>query len=403
MTGSIGHSYPKETETSYPAAASAMGADQPGQGHATVNSLGLSETQRQEFSRPSTYTFDDAIPPESSDHPQPSGDRFVFSGCTYFLLFIAAAVLIAAVVTSPRPFYTLLFVILAFLPAVPVARFILRNFQDSAVSKSFLLTQFLLGAVPLIIVAGQVELVLTVIFAIMVFRSELAAAKQALSSIQGATSSTDQDKADAALQALLKVTPLWKVLIFFLLVAFITAGLVEEAGKWFVARRYRKLDNAEDSSSARIGCRGILASACASALGFAMTENVGYVLGIANANRTGFSFGLVGLALLRGILAYPVHVGTQFYVGVSAARWHVLGDRASVAWALFVAVLFHGTFDAVAFICMVLVGLKRIPEWVGAFVPVFDVVLVGFLLLLCRGRYTALLQRERVLMVTDPV
>lgn len=371
-----------------------MGTEKLEENYVPVEGNTPNEESRQENTRPSTYApYDGEVPPPSDDDDRPK-----LSPSTICFLTVGCVLLLAGTASSPRPWYTLLFVSLAILPALPVARFILRNFQDPVIRKPFLLSQFLLGAFPLVILASPVEVISSGLLALAVFSSELGDARDKLESLQ-----TGEDDPEALLNALKDIVPFWKILLYFLLVAFITAGMVEEVGKWLIARRYRILRDLQQEGSPRMGCRGILASACAGALGFAMTENMLYVLGLARATPSGFSFGLVGLALLRGMLAYPVHVGTQFYVGVTAAQRDVLADRVSIGLALLVAVLFHGFFDAVAFTCMVLIGLKHIPEWVGGLVPVFDIVLVGFLLLLCRSRYKALLERERMTIGPEPV
>lgn len=348
------------------------------------------------------------VQPESNAAPTHLEDQPMVSGCTRVLLIIVAFILILLILISPRPLYTLLFVLLALLPAYPIVRFIQTSFQDDAVSRNFLVAQFLLGALPLVIVASNVEWILTFAIGFLVFRNEVSLVETAIENGQGSASfAGGDDLTEQIISALSESIPLWKIIIFFLLIAYVAAGMVEEVGKWIVARRYRKIDadNAEvdANSGLRVGCRGILATACMGALGFAATENVFYVLGIAQASRAGFSFGLVGLALFRGILAYPVHVGTQFFVAVSAAQRHVFEDKSSVPFALFIAVLFHGTFDGVALICMVLISLKKVPSWIAVLVPVFDIMLIGLLLLLCRGRYKALLERERVVLMPDPV
>lgn len=121
------------------------------------------------------------------------------------------------------------------------------------------------------------------------------------------------------------------------------------------------------------------------------------------ASITGSTGLLVFLGLFRGAVALPVHVGTQLYVAVVAAQRYVFLDDVKVSTALFQAILFHGTFDAIAFISTFLVGTKRIPVWVGFLVPVADIIMVSLLLLVCRARYKALLERERVALVSEPV
>lgn len=249
------------------------------------------------------------------------------------------------------------------------------------------------------LIAAQVEWLLSALLGIAIFASDYDRVAAALDEIQE-SDLPDGDSTSVIIDALAKILPLWKVLLFFILTSFLVAGVVEELGKWIIARRYRKIEPEraadDDMVVPNIGCRGILASFCMTALGFAATENVFYMLGILQANRGSFSFGAAGLVLMRRLLAYPVHVGTTFYVGVAAARRHVFGDGISVGLALSVAIILHGVFDGVGFLALILVTLGKVPKWVGGGVPVFDLGLVGLLLLLCRGRYKALLEREKV-------
>lgn len=323
------------------------------------------------------------------------------------LLILISVFIILAVILSPNPFYTLLFVILALVPAFPFARYINKNFRDSAVSRSFLVSQLLIGAIPLLIIVLQIEWILTAIIGYLMFRAEYERVEDAMDNIDIGETQGDDDFTTMLIETMGKTFPVWKIVIFFILTAFFTAGLVEEIGKWVVANRFKRIEPEQpadaDAVVPRIGCRGILASFCMTALGFAAAENVGFVLGVAQAYRSKFSFEAVGVVLLRGILAYPVHIGAQFYIGVSSAQRYVFKDPSRVWLAAVVAVLFHGMFDAVSLISLVLITLKKIPAWTGTIVPVFHFILIGLLLLLCRGRHKALLEREKIVLLQPPV
>lgn len=352
-----------------------------------------------------TRRSDGYIPPEDPSRTNvEAGDYSRMSSGSRISLVTITIMLVIFIALSPRPFFTSLFVLLSLLPAFPIIHFIRTKFDDRSIGWTYLLNQLLLGAIPLVLFTIIAEWLLTFGIGFLIFRKELREVEIAMDT----PPTVDEDgKRHDLLANVLEHVALWKMILFFLLIAFVTAGFIEEVAKWMLARRYRKVDqeNAEldADSGARIGCKGILAIACMGALGFAACENMGYILVGALSVRKGFSFRLVGITLLRGLLAYPLHIGTQFFVAVSAAQWYVFKDKSNVMLALFVAVLFHGTFDGVALLGMLLIGGNIIPFWVGYLIPVFDFMLVGLLLLLCRSRYKALLVRESLVLASEPV
>ena len=136
------------------------------------------------------------------------------------------------------------------------------------------------------------------------------------------------------------------------------------------------------------------------ALGFAAVENLGYTLGLAEKStfsRSSFPIQLVAFSLLRDVLAYPLHIGTQFYVALAAAQRYLMNDGPSVFVSFIVGVLFHGLFDLVAFIGLILVASKIIPAWLGSVVLVLQFGFVVLLVMLCRSRYKALIERENAM------
>lgn len=130
-------------------------------------------------------------------------------------------------------------------------------------------------------------------------------------------------------------------------------------------------------------------------------ENIGYSMSeLSDLKQQVPLAALLGLA--RGFIAYALHIATQLYVAVAAARKYLFGDRGSVSIALLHAVIVHGAFDGVAFVVLVLAALKKVPSWILFVVPVFDVAVVVLFGMLVRARYLALLQREHAVQSPAP-
>ncbi|CAN8067492.1 unnamed protein product [Agarophyton chilense] len=391
-----------------------------------------SSSHAEEPEMPPTHTYTAPPSPDDIQRNQslaPSSSRIPFFawlciGCIPFLwLFL--------VLNSPRPLYNIFFTLLSILPAILVGKFVLKVFADEAVSKSFLISQFLLGAFPLSVVVVIVETVWALVFGKILFSSEIVQFNEFLgldSAIDGkppsgtgvnrmireihstfASSGDSLGKSpdpDKILEYLREHVPLWKMIVFALFFAFIVAGLTEEVAKWTLARRYRVVNKMAENLEwdRRISCRGILSVACTGALGFATIENYGFVTGLASSPDSKFGLGLVAMALFRGLLAFPVHVGAQFYVAIAAAQSYIFREPIGVMKSLFIAVMFHGLFDAISFLMLLFVGVLGAPSWMNVFAPILQSCLTVLLVVLCRGRYKALLERERMVFLSvNPV
>ena len=126
---------------------------------------------------------------------------------------------------------------------------------------------------------------------------------------------------------------------FALFMAFPCAALCEELCKYILLRlgswRNRNFDYRFD---------GIVYGVCV-AVGFALLENVMYVM------EGGFY-----TALMRGVLAVPLHAFCGVFMGVyygSAKRCSIEGQHGKAATetfkALFIPFMIHGIYDALAF------------------------------------------------------
>lgn len=119
-----------------------------------------------------------------------------------------------------------------------------------------------------------------------------------------------------------------------LYMSFGVAALTEEAAKalcvrWFVWRR-PEFDERFDG----------IVYATRAGLGFALVENVGYLLG---AQSTG---AFVGMYVARAVLSVPLHAIAAGVMGHFAARKRFDGTGPGLWGGLALAVLLHGTFDA---------------------------------------------------------
>lgn len=214
-----------------------------------------------------------------------------------------------------------------------------------------------------------------------------------------------QKTLEDSLASFLDMIPLWKLVVLVLLISFIIAGTIEELGKWLVARRYQKIDHdpANVQLGIQIGCNGILAIVSTGALGVATAENMLYVFAISTSNTVEqFPFQTLFYALLRTSLALPLHVALQFFVGLAAAHNHVFKEGASVTVSLLLAVLIHGTFDAIAFFSVLFNSIHLLPDIFAYFVPVLQFLIVLPVCLLCQARYKALTARERTIRPNMP-
>lgn len=317
--------------------------------------------------------------------------------CLVVFIIFAFIFYLVSLIATPNPFFSLLFTVLALIPALYIAHFLRRHLHDDAVPNSFLISQFFLAAIPLSIAIIVVEVMMFGLLVVVFLRSSLDKLTDALENLHANDVSDEQ--AAQVLQDLIKEIPLWKFVVLAICMAFVVAAITEETGKWIIARRYRAVNNLPENnedSQRRIGVHGILAVASAAALGFATAENLLFVLGLSRyTSNSIFPFRRVGLTLLRDIMAFPVHVGATFYVALAAAQRSVFSDGMGVFSALLVAVFFHGSFDAVAIVASLLVALEKVQSWVEIAVIFVQLTLVCLLLLLCRNKFRAIMERDR--------
>jgi RsiW-degrading membrane proteinase PrsW (M82 family) len=127
-----------------------------------------------------------------------------------------------------------------------------------------------------------------------------------------------------------------------LAVSFLVAALVEEFFKLQVLRRYSARHSAFDEPY-----DGIVYGVAAS-LGFALVENVMYVL---QAHAEGFDAG-VSTALARAVLSVPLHAACGSLMGCCIGIGRFSRSPARAGWTIagfLGAVLLHGTYDTFAF------------------------------------------------------
>jgi RsiW-degrading membrane proteinase PrsW (M82 family) len=122
-----------------------------------------------------------------------------------------------------------------------------------------------------------------------------------------------------------------------LFTSYVSAGLVEESAKalclYLAVWRHPAFDERFD---------GIVYGTRAG-LGFALVENVGYLLGAHSAE------GFVGIFIMRAVLAVPGHAIWGGFTGHYAAMRRFDKSGPGVLGGLAIAVLMHGTYDAALF------------------------------------------------------
>lgn len=273
--------------------------------------------------------------------------------------------------------------------------------------RKFLLMQMLITAVPFIFVIIPVELIFSAfsLIPLLPFIASNSESFQDLSDSLDDVSPDEQQKIVAEFFKRLvaeKKELLPILLLCVAMIAFFSAGLVEETAKWIVARRYKSLP---DLTGYRITGSGILAAAATSALGFATTEHVAFALSLASAKPVPMLtdeavtvlFGTF-LILIRGLVAYAVHVGTTLYIGVAVGNKLMFNDGMGM-WAAFgVAVAVHGLFDFIGLGASLLMFAGYLPNWAEWVVTLLDIIIAGVLSVVVWEKIKGLLERENVLL-----
>lgn len=120
--------------------------------------------------------------------------------------------------------------------------------------------------------------------------------------------------------------------------AFFVAALTEECAKalalYFAVWRHPAFDERLDG----------IVYATRAGLGFALVENVGYLMGAETLS------GFFGIFVVRAILAVPGHAIFAGYMGYWAARKKFDGVGPGLLGGLAIAILLHGAYDAALFL-----------------------------------------------------
>lgn len=148
--------------------------------------------------------------------------------------------------------------------------------------------------------------------------------------------------------------------------AYVSAAFTEESAKalvlWLVIWRHPAFDERLDG----------IVYATRAGLGFALVENVGYLL------KSHSVMGFVGIFAVRALLAVPGHAIYAGFMGYFAARKRFDGVGPGLFGGLAIAIFLHGTYDAALFLCGTLKGEQQ--SWALALLPVpLMVVVWGFL------------------------
>jgi len=149
----------------------------------------------------------------------------------------------------------------------------------------------------------------------------------------------------------MQINTIWQALA----ISFVVAALVEELFKFGVLRLYSARHSAFDEPFDGI-VYGIAAS-----LGFALIENIGYVL--ISMAEGGFAGG-VAVAIGRAIFAVPMHASCGVIMGACIGLSRFGGG---VKWSFFgilLAIAIHGTYDTFLF-SMEVPDVAANGAWIG--------------------------------------
>jgi RsiW-degrading membrane proteinase PrsW (M82 family) len=170
---------------------------------------------------------------------------------------------------------------------------------------------------------------------------------------------------EAALEQVAPISPFWHVLFR----AFVGVALIEELAKLLCLRFYvwNKPEFDERVDGIVYGTRA--------ALGFALIENVGYLV-----RQPTMRF-FVGTLVVRALLSVPAHAIWSGFVGHYAARRRFDGKGPGWLGGYLLAVVGHGLFDAALFGAPVLRDLQDFAGSTALLVFPIAEAIAGFLFL----------------------
>ena len=259
---------------------------------------------------------------------QPTTSRLSWFSWIFLLAFVA--LVIAVIRVSEHPVTTFVKVLSALIPLILVLALLSHGLSDPAVSKDFLLYQTFLSAVPLLVVTIIAEGIAVLLAIFILFAEEISELKENKSIFDGKLTGEE------LMKQVRDTLPMWKLIVMIFIVAFFVAALCEESAKYYLALRWKKVPH--------IRTKGIIEVSTAAGLGLAFSEHFMALSGTS-----------VLLSYVRALLAFPIHCGTAFFIGMQMAELRQEGEiTARKILPLPIAV--HGTFDVIGLLSALFVG-----------------------------------------------
>jgi len=272
-----------------------------------------------------------------------------------FIAFVG----VIALVTLIRNYRWIIILPILFAPTVFIFRYVRKSqlLEADPATVDSLINTYALGFLPGALVVMIAESVLMILFVLLLFGADIAAATNTTDSEHNDVDSTNQ-----VLQAV-SSSP-GKAAFLAFLVSFFVAGLCEESLKYFIVQRYRTLHIQSHSM------KNVVLYGTFGALGFSALENWGYTL------QGGSNWGLlIFIAVTRIMYGTTLHTLTGTLIGIGVAKRDFVNERLPLGsgcgasfktWLRIIAVpiLIHGLFDFQAFL---LAGISSRYEWPSMF------------------------------------
>jgi RsiW-degrading membrane proteinase PrsW (M82 family) len=191
--------------------------------------------------------------------------------------------------------------------------------EDGSQDETFV-RMFAAGAIPGAIVAMLIEMLLSVVFALLCFGSDITAYLDKIAEQEAEGAGGDSD----AVPASFELNRGFSYVAFLLLTSFITAALVEESIKAALVRHtccgcdpQQACCLQRPDPRPRHQAFATIAFLLATSIGFSTTENLAYVLSGNAAEDAGADLlGRLLLALVRSVISLPVHAICASFTGL---------------------------------------------------------------------------------------
>lgn len=317
-----------------------------------------------------------------------------FFGTSFLVL------LLAVVFKADKPLQSLGSTFTVIFPSAIVIYLSNMYLKDKAVPSAFIWNQFLIAAMPFLVIVSAMQQFLAYTIAFLSMFSKIEEITELFQDFQ------EFEKLPVlnAVEKVMSTLFYEQRLALFILVTFFVKILIEEVAKWLLARRYRYVNDLEENKekSRRISSLGAVHIAATGTVGFITIKTVYKIL--SPFELILFSLAPVPFQLSKALLNardFVLHILTTSYVTLSSAQNTILGEKCSAMRSIVFVVVFRFVFEnASGSIDPFTLQFNPILEIYDAYLVQFSLLMyLGFI---CIRKFKRIHEQEKMMAASGP-